>query len=57
MKILGIVASLVVLVRSHRQPLDEWGYGIAPSVYLTIFSVVANALTACALANGLEITF
>jgi hypothetical protein len=51
------VASLVILIRSHKQPLPEWGYGIAPSVYLAIFSVVANALTAYALANGLEITF
>jgi hypothetical protein len=53
----GTVASLVILVRSHRQPLDGWGFGIAPSVYLSIASVVANALTAYALANGLEITF
>jgi hypothetical protein len=51
------VASLVILIRSHKQPLDEWGYGIAPSVYLAVFSVVGNALTAYALANGLEITF
>jgi hypothetical protein len=54
---LGIVASLFILIRSHKQPLDEWGYGIAPSVYLAIVSVVANTLTGYALANGLEITF
>ncbi|KAH7078081.1 hypothetical protein BKA63DRAFT_279261 [Paraphoma chrysanthemicola] len=61
LSILGIlastVASLVILVRSHRQPLEGWGFGIAPSVYLSIASVVANGLTAYALANGLEITF
>jgi hypothetical protein len=51
------VASLVILTRSHKQPLNEWGYGIAPSVYLAIFSAVANALTAYALASGLEVTF
>jgi hypothetical protein len=47
----------VILVRSHKQPLNQWGYGIAPSVYLAIASVVANALAAYALVNGLEITF
>lgn len=47
----------MVLVCSHKQPLDDWGYGIAPSVYLAILSVIANALSAYALANGLEITF
>lgn len=44
-------------MQSHLKSLDDWGYGIAPSVYLAIASVVANALTAYALAVGLEITF
>ncbi|KAH5693439.1 hypothetical protein HBI44_148450 [Parastagonospora nodorum] len=61
LSILGIlastIASVVVLMQSHHKSLDDWGYGIAPSVYLAIASVVANALTAYALAIGLEITF
>lgn len=51
------VASVVILTRSHKKPLDEWGYGIAPSVYLAITSVIANAFTAYAITCGLEITF
>jgi hypothetical protein len=37
--------------------MERWGYGFAPSVYLAIVSVIANALSAYALAIGLEITF
>jgi hypothetical protein len=57
MSSVGTIASVVVLMQSHHKSLDDWGYGIAPSVYLAIASVVANALTAYALAIGLEITF
>jgi hypothetical protein len=61
LSILGIlgstVASVVILVRSNGQPLDAWGYGISPPVYLAIASVIANALTAYALAKGLDIIF
>jgi hypothetical protein len=53
----GTVASITVLLRSHHQAIDDWGYGVAPSVYLAIASVIANALTAYALAVGLEIAF
>ncbi|KAH7401085.1 hypothetical protein DE146DRAFT_493101 [Phaeosphaeria sp. MPI-PUGE-AT-0046c] len=51
------IASVVILTRSHQRPLDQWGYGIPPSVYLAIASVVANALTAYAITCGLEIDF
>ena len=54
---LGTLASVVILVKSHRHPLDEWGDGISPSVYLAVASVIANALTAYALAKGLDIIF
>jgi hypothetical protein len=37
--------------------MDRWVYDIAPSVYLAIVSVIADALSAYALANGLEPTF
>jgi hypothetical protein len=53
----GTLASIAILVTSHKKPLFFWGKGIAPSVFLAIASVIANALTAYALACGLEITF
>jgi hypothetical protein len=53
----NLVAAWCLSQYSHKQPLDEWGHGIAPSVYLAVFSAVANALTAYALASGLEVTF
>lgn len=51
------VASVAILTLSHKKALDEWGYGIVPSVYLAIASVLANALTAYAITCGLELTF
>lgn len=53
----GTIAGMVILFRSHESPLNDWGYGIAPSVYLAMVSVISNALTAYALVKGLEITF
>lgn len=53
----GTVAALAILIQSNGKPLDDWGDEIAPSVYLAIASVIANALSAYSLANGLRITF
>ncbi|KAH7122819.1 hypothetical protein B0J11DRAFT_348368 [Dendryphion nanum] len=52
-----LVASLYILISSDGQLVNRWGYGIAPPVYLAITSVVANSLSAFALANGLVISF
>ena len=54
---IGIFAALYILIASDGKPIDKWGYGIAPAVYLAIISVVTNVLLSFALVNGLVISF
>ncbi len=53
----GIVAALYVLLASDGMPIDKWGYGVAPAVYLAIISVITNVFLSFALVNGLVISF
>jgi hypothetical protein len=50
-------ATLAILIASDRQPVDSWGLGILPAVYLSIVSATCNALLAYALVDGLVILF
>ncbi|KAI8932157.1 hypothetical protein NX059_011040 [Plenodomus lindquistii] len=51
------IAAISILLLSNQQPLDTWGYGIAPSVYLSIISVLSNIMLSYALTEGVIITF
>ncbi|CAI9627555.1 unnamed protein product [Alternaria burnsii] len=55
--VIGTIGAIAILINSNNKPIDNWGYGITPAVYLAIVSVVCNASLAYALTEGLTILF
>lgn len=49
--------AVLVLVASDGKVTRDWVFGLPPSVYLAITSVMANAFLAVALAEGIVISF
>jgi hypothetical protein len=54
---IGTIGTIAILINSNKKPIDSWGNGIAPAVYLAIASVACNALLAYTLTKGLTILF
>jgi len=55
--VLCTFAAVAVLVVSNGRPIDSWSATLQPTVYLSIFTALANILLTYALYQGIVISF